>query len=659
MKKSFIKKIAVLLGVLLLGTCCLTACEKKESGIVTFMGTHDFTAPDTENYLIQNGVSDYKIVYDADNISASKTACEEFIWLFEKATGKTLQRIPDTGLTHTADGKYISIGDTSLFETSGLTVDKLALGNDGVRIITKDKTIYLQGGGADGLIYSVYTFMQITFDFESYAYNCYEIEENVLNKKLKAYNVTDIPDMAMRCAGNGTLSADYTDYDQSKYRARMRQLGKTGRYMLPIHSKFDDRRSESQIFHNVANYMKPGDEGTRPEWFASGGGGQLCYTAGGKEDSLNEMIDWCARKVISSLKMYTPAVYPEYNIATITIMDNNTVCSCKACMDFYKQCNGASAGPVIPFVNGMNKIVREWMAKEENAQYRRENFKIIFFAYNTMAEAPVGYNEKTGKMQVYTVNGKSLKLDEGTGIWYVPSFERTNSIYDKNDRTKLVFEKWATISDFIAIWTYSHDYTNYLYFFDSFSHFTPEMYQFFAANGVNFYYPQGWFDEKNASAWKTLTTYLDAKLAWNSSLSVEELMDNYFKAMFKESAPMMRTMFEMTRLQWQTAKAQDLKMSSRDAWPFQCLKSYMKACDDSIELIKELYSNDPKLCQAIIDRIELEWLSPAYITYQHYTGDSLSPLSDLEVTTLKQRFNASKNRLRVTRVKENTLLGDI
>ena len=665
MKKSFvnvfIKRIALLLCLLLLVTACFTGCKnnKDNSGITTFTGTHDYTAPDTNDYVIQNGVSDYKVVYDAENISFSKTACEEFIYLFEKATGKTLQRVPDTALTHTADGKYISIGDTALFETSGLTVDKSSLGSDGVRIITKDKTVYLQGGGQDGLLYSVYTFMQITFGFESYAYNCYEIEQNITSKKLKNYNVTDIPDLALRCAGNGTLSADYTDYDQSMYRSRMRQLGGTTRYMMPIHSKFDDKSSAQNRFHNVENYMKPGDEGTRPEWFASNGGGQLCYTAGGNEESLNQMIDYCARKVISSLKMYTPEVYPEYNIVTITIMDNNTVCSCDACMEFYAQCNRASSGPVIPFVNGMNKIVREWMAKEENAKYRRETFKIIFFAYNTMAEAPVGYNEKTGEMETYVVNGKPLKLDEGTGIWYVPSFERTYSIYDKNDRTKLVFEKWSSISDFIAIWTYSHDYTNYLYFFDSFSHFTPEMYQFFAANDVTFYYPQGWFDEKNASAWKTLTTYLDAKLAWNSNLSVDELMDKYFKAMYKEAAPAMRNMFESMRLQWRTSNIQGLKMSGRDAWPYQTLKAWMKTCDDSIELIKELYSDNPQLCQEIVDHIELEWLSPAYITYQHYTGDSLSPLSDVEVTNLKLRFNQIKNRLRVTRVKENTVLGDI
>ena len=307
MKKSFvnvfIKRIALLLCLLLLVTACFTGCKnnKDNSGITTFTGTHDYTAPDTNDYLIQNGVSDYKVVYDAENISFSKTACEEFIYLFEKATGKTLQRVPDTALTHTADGKYISIGDTALFETSGLTVDKSSLGSDGVRIITKDKTVYLQGGGQDGLLYSVYTFMQITFGFESYAYNCYEIEQNITSKKLKNYNVTDIPDLALRCAGNGTLSADYTDYDQSMYRSRMRQLGGTTRYMMPIHSKFDDKSSAQNRFHNVENYMKPGDEGTRPEWFASNGGGQLCYTAGGNEESLNQMIDYCARKVISSL----------------------------------------------------------------------------------------------------------------------------------------------------------------------------------------------------------------------------------------------------------------------------------------------------------------------------------------------------------------------
>jgi len=185
------------------------------------------------------------------------------------------------------------------------------------------------------------------------------------------------------------------------------------------------------------------------------------------------------------------------------------------------------------------------------------------------------------------------------------------------------------------------------------------MYQFFAANDVTFYYPQGWFDEKNASAWRTLTTYLDAKLAWNSNLSVDELMDKYFKAMYKEAAPAMRNMFESMRLQWRTSNLQGLKMSGRDAWPYQTLKAWMKTCDDSIELIKELYSDNPQLCQEIVDHIELEWLSPAYVTYQHYTGDSLSPLSDVEVTNLKLRFNQIKNRLRVTRVKENTVLGDI
>ena len=669
MQKRFVKTLAVLFGVLFMGTALFSACKspvdttqtpQTQNNKTSFTGTHDFTAPDTDEYLVKNGTTEYKLVYNAENIAESKTACDEFIHLFERATGKTMQKVPDTGLTHTENAKYVSIGNTDLFESSGLSLYKQELGTDGVRIITKDKTVYILGATPDGILYSVYTFMSLTFGFETYAYNCYEIEENVTEKKLKNYNVTDIPDLAIRCAGNGTVTAKRTDYDESMYRSRLRLLGGTSRYMLPIHSEFDNKSSPSNIFHNVYNYMKAGDEGTRPEWFASKGGQQLCYTAGGDEESLAEMIDYCARKVISSLKLYAPEVYPDYNIATITIMDNNTVCSCKACTSFYKQCNDAAAAPVIPFVNGMNKIVKEWMAKEENAAYRRDNFKIIFFAYNTMVNPPVGQNKDTGDFETYTVNGKTLSLDEGTGIWYVPSFQRTTSIYDEKDKTKIMFEKWSSISDYIAIWTYSHDYTNYLYLFDSFSHFTPELYQFYAANNVEFYYPQGWFDDKNATGWKTLTTYLDAKLAWNSSLSVADLMDKYFKAMYKEAAPAMRNMFDMMRLQWQKADSEGLKIATRDAWPYQSLKAWMQTCDESIALIKELYGEqNPKLCQMAIDNIELEWLSPAYITTQFYSSGSLSPLSDVEVAALKQRFNEVRKRLNVTHVKENQPFTDL
>ena len=664
MKGRFLKKLAALLCVAFIGAAFLPACGSDVAPVkkTTFTGTHDFTAPDTEDYLVKNGSTEYKIVYNAENMSESKTACDEFIHLFAKATGKTMQKVPDTGLTHTENAKYISIGNTDLFESSGLTVDKKALGTDGVRIITKDKTVYLLGGGTDGITYSVYTFMAITFGFETYAYNCTQIEENVTEKKLKAYDVTDIPDLATRCVGNGTVSATRIDYDESMYRSRSRQIGGTTRYIMPIHSEFDNKSSAQNRFHNVENYMKPGQEGTRAEWFASEGGQQLCYTAGGNAESLAAMIDYCARKVISSLKMYPPSVNPDFNVVTITIMDNNSVCACDACMNFYKQCGGASAGPVIPFVNGMNKIVREWMAQEENAKYRRDDFKIIFFAYNTMVQPPVG-DMKNGEYQPYVVNGKTLTLDEGTGIWYVPSFDRPTSIYDPKDKTKVMFEKWASITDYIAIWTYTHDYTAYLHFFDTFSHFTPELYQFYAANDVGFYYPQGWFDSKNASAWKTLVTYLDMKLSWNSSLSVEELMDNYFKAMYKEAAPAMRSMFEAVRLQWQKGNAAGLKMTqSKDAYPFQTLKAWMQICDDSIALIEELYAeSNPKICQMVVDNIELEWLSPAYITSQYYfsTSGGISPLSNVEEATIRQRFNEIKKRLNVTHVKENQVLTDL
>ena len=105
-----------------------------------------------------------------------KTAAQEFQYLLGIATGVTVKTQSDVSLTHTADGKYISIGETSLLASSGLTIDREELGADGVRIITKDNTVYLVGGSDYGSLYAVYDFMQIVFHYEivsNFCSNCF------------------------------------------------------------------------------------------------------------------------------------------------------------------------------------------------------------------------------------------------------------------------------------------------------------------------------------------------------------------------------------------------------------------------------------------------------------------------------------------------------
>ena len=167
----------------------------------TFEGVHDFTMTETSNYLVKDGKTDYKLVV-AEELAAIETqAKEEFITLFQQATGIKMPTMKATDMKHDPNGKYICLGENDMFADSGIEIDKEALTSEGVRIVTKDQTVYIVGGGYYGTLYAVYDFMQLTFNYEQYYLDCMEIETGVKEKKLYNYDVTDIPDIAKRTTG--------------------------------------------------------------------------------------------------------------------------------------------------------------------------------------------------------------------------------------------------------------------------------------------------------------------------------------------------------------------------------------------------------------------------------------------------------------------------
>ena len=194
------KITALSLSVLTLGTIGLSACQRNGGVVIpevnseyVYNGTHIYNATDTKDYLVRNGKTEYKLVIPATTTASLRTARTEFVDLFEDATGITLTVVTDNQVTDASTGKYISLGDTTLLEKSGIKIDYYELTADGHRIVTKDDDIYLCGGADEGTVFSVYTFMNLTFNYETYYFDCMEIEKTS-EKKLKNYDVTDIPD---------------------------------------------------------------------------------------------------------------------------------------------------------------------------------------------------------------------------------------------------------------------------------------------------------------------------------------------------------------------------------------------------------------------------------------------------------------------------------
>mgnify|MGYP000802591169 CR=1 FL=1 len=208
---------------------------------------HRFSYKETNEYLIKNGTTEYKIVIPSENVSAElNIARDELVRLFKEATGVTLETISDAGKSHDANGKYISLGNTSLYKSSGLNVDTKTLKKDGARILTKDKTIYFIGKTDTGVINGVYDFLNMHFNFETYFKDTYTLTTGVTELKLMNYDVVDVPDIEYRTK-KGILNASTSDVNDMMFAYRMRSLDSDSNMLLPIHDGRFVRGKDNQF----------------------------------------------------------------------------------------------------------------------------------------------------------------------------------------------------------------------------------------------------------------------------------------------------------------------------------------------------------------------------------------------------------------------------
>ena len=121
------KLTALVLSAVSFATMGLTACEGMGlDGVQTpeinpeyvYDGTHIYTATDTNEYLVKDTKTDYKLVVPAESDETQEIANKEFTHLFKKATNITLEMVTDDAVTSADSGKYISLGRTTLLADS-------------------------------------------------------------------------------------------------------------------------------------------------------------------------------------------------------------------------------------------------------------------------------------------------------------------------------------------------------------------------------------------------------------------------------------------------------------------------------------------------------------------------------------------------------------
>ncbi len=619
---------------------------KENPNRKTYQGTHVFNAQEvsTEDYFIKDGRSEYKIVLSKNNSSHDSLALEEFNFFMKEATGFTLPFVLDDKVTYSASEKFISIGDTTLIESAGINYDKKALKSDGCRIITKDKSIFILGADNGGVVNGVYAFMKIYFNYEFYSRDCIEIDVNVKNAKLRNFDVTDVPDIPIRVnPNNGTASTMYdspTEFDKLAFgesssissKNRERRYRYNSQYeskLIPIFEEFDNPSSASEIIHNVFAYV-PANQ-VQPGWYSTKGM-QLCYSASSHTDHFDEenfdrLAQHCANKIINSLKIFPRDDYPQYGVASLTQFDGAGFCDCKTCMQWREEDNNAISGGMIRLNNRVNEKVRAWMDLPENEPYKRENLKIVFFAYNATENCPVNYNEET---KTYVPANEDVVMQNGTGVYYacMTNMSYENSIYDSiNDTGRKYLEQWNTMTDYMWLWTYGFWYRQSMYFHDAYNYFNSDAYQYYAHYGIASVYNETHGRTADVSAFCLLQSYIQSKLMWDSSLNVDTLIENYMQAVYKDAAPVMKQLLAAYRMHFAemliktNAITAHSYTKSTENYRVRDFIAWLDIIEDAYAVIDKYKSTDLDTYLLIKHRIDLESVFPLYGILELY-GDA-------------------------------------
>ena len=550
-------------------------CWSKETNL-TWKGADDMQVANVgainvqETYLVEKEQTKYAIVLPTGADDILVAAKDELIALVQEATGATLTVANDAA--YDTYGTYISIGDTQMFEASGLSKGEMS--GQGYQLQMKDNAIFINGGSSIGCLHGVYGLMKTLFDFEQFSEDTYALTKKTSVELPTLTGEVVNPDIEMRMPSNGALKNDENYADRMGMGLGENELFfPAGDYVRNDDGNKATTTNEGwRVWHNTLEILplrywydgKPIiSKGTTPtaeqlalskKWFAESKK-QLCYTAHGDGKAYDMMVEQIAEVLKMSLGSETVLKErPNAKYITITSEDGSGVCTCGTCKA-KKEYYGSDVGAVIKLCNDVSDKIQAWLNTKPT--WAPKEVKILFFAYNDYVMAPT----------------KNITMNKNVGVMYAVS-DYVNYYYDvyntENDDFRAQFDAWAALTNEsgsdLCMWTYTKNFAAYMLRADVYggnAFFNENAYSYFASKGVDLWFNQGATDGTTTlSAFEKLNGYLDSQLMWDSTQSVTALTDKWFTAMYGAAADIMKTLYSE-----QNTAARDLYGTKKEGIP--------------------------------------------------------------------------------------------
>ena len=631
----------------------------KEDGKLTWKGAEGGSASYVTTVelaprsLVKNGKTQYAVVIPNGADATLTTAQNELVSLFAEATGATLAVASDGA--YSTEGAYISIGNTQTFANSGVTMGEM--NSQGYHLERVDNTIYINGETSLGCMYGVYGLLEDVFGFEQFSEDTYAINE-INTVDLFELKMTENPDFEFRMPTNSVFT------NNENYANRMRMGTSESELILKVGDYINNKGEPKEnqgwtTWHNTLNALPPSywknggtykdntvaydpradvrplisvDKTLSQKWFSDDNAKQLCYTAHGDSTAYDHMVNAILDVMALVLTSSQPTLYPDVTYLTLTSEDGGGVCTCPACTEAKGQ-YGSDVGAVIKLCNDVRAEMETWM--NANPNYKRDNLKLLFFAYNDYVTAPTA---------------GTITMRKDVGVVYAVS-DYVNyyfDIYDDVNATfRAQFDAWAALttqsgSD-LCLWTYTKNFRMYMLRADVYGggFFNDNAYSYFANAGVDFFFNQGATNGTNTlSAFEKLNAYLDSKMMWNSQNSIDELIENWFSAMYGDASESMLNLYNAQNAAARAVFGEDKlgipsvtmdKSSAREVLTVDVLDEWFGYIEQAkIDVETSSFSDAEKA--KMTAHINEEWISVKFLyVYLYYQEPIMGfPVDDLE-----------------------------
>lgn len=617
--KKFAKILSTAMSVVL-SVSCLAACKPKEKELPppVYEEPEPPVIEKTDITLAKDGESEYKVVVPETMQTKEMVARNELVEFIRRSTGAELTVVNDNGLTFNPEDKYISVGNTQILATSGVSVTQSELTLDGYKVVKKGNTVLIAGPSDYGTLYGVYAFLENEIGFRVYAED--EIKYDTTTElKLLDFDLTERPDFEKRQVGYYEVS------NNTEFRDRMRVERHGHDWIYGSHSHF--------TIMPKATYLA-----AHRDWY-NRDATQLCLT---NEDMRKEFIS-NLKAIISS--------HPDQHYILLGEEDSNTFCDCENCKKAIEK-YGTESGVDMVFVNSVAREIKAWLAETDPDR----QLYIGTFAYLKTIPAPVKADENGELVPTHP----DVVAEDNVFIYFAPLHANYSYSFldqDKNKETADSMNGWHVICPTFCVWTYSANFLNY---FTNFNNWGTQAKQYSELKelGVKVIYDMGTWDT-GAPSFERLRTYLTSRLMWDTTLDTQKLIDDFMQNYYKGASEymtkyynLMRTYLEIIRVQYEMDATCYVNYNQSRYWS----KAYLDTCLDyfqkAIDAIEPLKTEDPSQYETLVNRIKMEKLTVLFFTLQFYQ-QSYTPS---EQTAMIDEFESVARVNNVTNWHEHTNL---